>query len=220
MRRVIHAAFRAADSLRQPELMKLALFCCALSLLAMGLFIGTVSGLTAWMIELQQAWLDWLAALLGGAGSVLIAWFLFPVTVPIIAGLFEDRVLRAVEKNAYPDLPEPPPQPFLPNLLEDVRFAGRVLLLNLLCLPFYFIPMVNVVLYYALNGYVFGSEFFAIAAGRHIGKKEARALRRRHAATVFGAGVLVAVTATLPVVNLFAPFLGMALMAHVYQTLK
>jgi len=219
MHHAVNAAVKTVDSITHPPILRIALACFGISLLVMIVFVVSMTSLAA-AITLQQEWLDWAVAILSGAGAVIAAWFLFPVTIPIIAGLFEDSILKRVEAKDYPNVPEPQPQPFFPNLWEDVRFAGKVLGLNLLCLPLYLIPLVNLVIYYLLNGYLFGSEFFGIAAGRHIGKKQARLLRKQHGQKIFFGGVIIAFAATLPIVNLFVPFLGMAMMAHLYHKLK
>jgi CysZ protein len=218
MHQPINAAAKALDNLTYPPILRIALLCCGLSLLAMILFVTTITSLAA-MVVIEQAWLDWALAIFSGAGAMALAWFLFPAMIPIIAGLFEDKILSAIDAKDYPHTPVPQPQPFLPNLWQDIRFAGKIILLNLLCLPFYLIPVLNVPIYYTLNGYLLGSEFFAIAAGRHLGKKQAHALRKQHSTKIWLGGLIIAFAATLPILNLLMPILAMALMAHLYHGL-
>jgi uncharacterized protein involved in cysteine biosynthesis len=49
---------------------------------------------------------------------------------------------------------------------------------------------------------------------------DAEALRKAHATTVLLAGVALTVCATIPIVNLFAPFWGIAVMVHLYHRLS
>jgi uncharacterized protein involved in cysteine biosynthesis len=46
---------------------------------------------------------------------------------------------------------------------------------------------------------------------------EAKALRRRHQATVFTAGLFIAGFVSIPVLNLATPLFGTALMVHVHK---
>jgi CysZ protein len=48
---------------------------------------------------------------------------------------------------------------------------------------------------------------------------EAKALRKRHAAAVYTAGLLIAAFVSVPIVNLATPLFAMALMVHVHKRL-
>ncbi len=49
--------------------------------------------------------------------------------------------------------------------------------------------------------------------------REAKALRRANAGTVFVAGMLIAVFVSIPIINLATPLFGMALMVHLHKRL-
>jgi CysZ protein len=44
-------------------------------------------------------------------------------------------------------------------------------------------------------------------------------MRKRHAATVYGAGLLIAAFVSIPIVNLATPLFAMPLMVHVHKRL-
>ncbi|UCH72813.1 MAG: EI24 domain-containing protein [Rhodospirillales bacterium] len=166
---------------------------------------------------------DWIA---GAAfiGAMLVATFLmFPAVVTIVVGLFLDRVADAVEARHYRDLGPPRAQPLGETLLSTVKFAVVVVLLNILVLPLYLalilVPGGSLVLYYLLNGYLVGREFFELAGFRRLPAGEATRLRRAYRSRVLIAGIVVTVMMTIPVVNLLAPVVGTAFMVHVVHDL-
>ncbi len=166
---------------------------------------------------------DWIAGV-AFFGAMLVATFLmFPAVVTIVVGLFLERVADAVEARHYPDLGAPRPQPLMETLLSTIKFAIVVILLNILILPLYlallFLPPANLVLYYLLNGYLVGREFFELAAFRRLAPAEATRLRRAFRSRVLVAGIIVTFLMTIPIVNLLAPVLGAAFMVHVAHDL-
>jgi uncharacterized protein involved in cysteine biosynthesis len=49
---------------------------------------------------------------------------------------------------------------------------------------------------------------------------EAKALRKRHGSEVFGAGLLIALFVSIPILNLATPLFGTALMVHMHKRLS
>ena len=49
---------------------------------------------------------------------------------------------------------------------------------------------------------------------------EAKVLRKRHAATVYVGGLLIAAFVSIPIVNLATPLFGMAFMVHMHKRLS
>ncbi len=148
----------------------------------------------------------------------MIAWFLFPGIMPVIVNFWGDRIGDIIEEQDY--VKPAAARPFWPELLHDVRFSFMTLLINILVLPLYLLPVINFLLFYGLNGTLLGREFFVMAARRHVSLEEAFALRKRNSWIIFMVGVLLVVCATIPIVNLFAPFWGIAVMTHLYHRLK
>jgi uncharacterized protein involved in cysteine biosynthesis len=183
---------------------------------------SSIWGLSSLVDWLGQTF-DWLAGF-AFFGTMIVATFLmFPAVVTIVVGFFLDRVAAIVEERHYPELGPARDQPIIETLGSAVKFAAIVILLNLLILPAYviliFIPGANVALYYLLNGYLIGREFFELAAFRRITEAEAHRLRRAYRGKVMLAGVILTFLMTMPVVNLLAPVLGAAFMVHVTQDL-
>jgi len=140
-----------------------------------------------------------------------------PVLLPLVAAFFQETIANRIEEKDYPEfMPPACERPFLRELWEDVKFVALVLLLNILLLWSYFTPLAPFT-YYGLNGYLIGREFFETAAARHIGKKNAKALRKQHRFPAFLCGVSIVFLTNVPVVQLIAPFVGVALMVHLYH---
>ena len=168
-------------------------------------------------------WAGWLTFVLGIFASLglalALALLLAPVTA-LIAGFFLDDVADVIEKRDYPNEPPGRPLPLGEAVAGSLKFLGVVILGNLLALVLLLVPGVNLVAFFLVNGYLLGREFFEFAAMRHLPEDEARAFRRRHAVTVFLAGMLIAAFVSVPLVNLVAPLFAAALMVHLFKLLS
>jgi CysZ protein len=134
--------------------------------------------------------------------------------VSLVAGVFLERIADVVEATDYPSDPPGRDQPLLQSLVVSLRFTLVLVVVNLIALPFYLLPGVNLALFWVVNGYLLGREYFELVALRHLGIPEARALRRRHWLRIFLAGVIVAGFATVPLLNLLTPLFATAFMLH------
>lgn len=190
-------------------------------------FLHSFDPSAVWGLSTLMDWfgdyVDWIAGI-AFVGAMLVATFLmFPAIVTIVVGLLLDRVADAVEARHYVEMGPARHQPLTETLLSTVKFAVVVVLLNLLVLPLYLVlillPGANVVLYYLLNGYLVGREFFELAAFRRLPAREATRLRRAYRSRVLVAGIVVTFLMTVPVVNLLAPVVGTAFMVHVAHDL-
>ncbi len=156
--------------------------------------------------------LDWAAGFLGvGAMFVL----LIPVASMFVA-IFLDEIAEAVEQRFYAHDADGREQPLSEAILVGLKFTALVIVLNILILPFYLIG-IGFIAFFLLNGYLIGREYFEMVGVRHKPIGEVKQLRRAHGATVFIAGVMVAVLLTIPIVNFIVPVLGTAFMVHIYK---
>lgn len=213
------AAARAIKSLFTPGMFSLVVLTVLLTIAALTGFVIFTSGFFIWLGgAVQGSAMAPLLPWMGSIGSMLLAWMLFPGIMPVIASFFDDRIARTIEQYEYSAAPAREPS-FLPELLHDIRFALTAILLNIVVLPLYLLPLINLVLFFVLNGYLLGREFFVMSAKRHMPVAEAEALRKRHGRGVLVSGMAIAVMATVPILNLLAPFWGIALMVHFYHQL-
>lgn len=198
----------------------------ALKTLGLSVLAYAVTGVVAWkglgaIPPTGYGWIDVAISIMSGVGIVFVMAILFPAVVGTFVGLFLDDVAETVERRHYPGDPPGRALNLLPGLLQSLRFLGLVLLVNLLALPFYigflFLPPLNLVLFYLLNGYLIGREYFELVAIRHLPVGEAKALRRRHRWAVTLSGAVAAFLFTLPLAALLAPLVVTAAFVHQFK---
>ncbi len=162
-------------------------------------------------------WPGWIAGPLATLGVVLLAMWLFLPTVLVISTLFVDRIARAVEWRHYPWLPPPSPAALHAQLWDAATLALQVLLLNgvALLLALLPIPGVGLVLAVLVSGWAIGRGLFVTVAMRRMGRLEAQACYRERRWSVLIPGLLLAIAASVPGVNLLVPLVGTAAMVHV-----
>lgn len=166
----------------------------------------------------------WLADLLGAGSLVLMLVLSVFLMVPVasaITSMFLDTVAEAVEERHYPGLPPAVPVPFGEALKDTVNFLGILIVANAVALVLYalFTPFAPFI-FWGLNGYLLGMEYFQLAAMRRVGREGATALRKAHRMTIWAAGVLMAMPLSVPLVNLLIPILGAATFTHVFHAIQ
>ena len=164
---------------------------------------------------------DWIATLGGFLLLIVVSFLVFPGVVSMIVPLFMDQVAGAVEDRHYPALPPAREQPVSEMLGDAVKLGLVTVGLNLAALPFYliflFIPGLNLVLFYLLNGYLFGREYFELVAVRRLDREEMKRLWLSRKRQFMLAGVVITFLFSVPIVNLIAPVVGTAFMVHLFQ---
>lgn len=168
-------------------------------------------------------WLSWLgpaANIVAGLLLALVMAFLIAPVTAFVAGFFLDDVAGTVERQSYPaDRPGEAP-PTAASMVASAKFLGVVIAGNLLALFLLLIPGVNLVAFFAVNGYLLGREYFEFAAQRFRPEAEAKSLRAGNAGTVFAAGLLVAAFMAVPVLNLLTPLFAGSLMVHLHKAVS
>ena len=200
--------------------------------ISLGLSLVTLVALAvvAWWLMGNADLLDWpwpLNYVFEAVGWVVFAtltWFLFPAIVSTFVAFFLEGVASAVERKHYPNDPPGQDAPIGRSLLVTVNFTLALVLVNvvglLLYVPLMFFPILSFIMFYVLNGYLLGREYFELVALRHLDDEAARAMRRRYSRRIVLAGVVIAFLFTIPVVNLLTPLIAAAAMVHVFKRLS
>jgi CysZ protein len=198
----------------------------------------TIAGLALvfWAVVAGLGWLLPEAVVLPWIGEVgfvdsLVSWaavglmlvlsvvLMVPVAA-IVVGFFLDDIAAAVEAEHYPRLPPVDALPLSVQILDGLRFFGVLVGANLVAVVIYFgVPPLAPFVFWLVNGYLLGREYFQLVTMRRLGPEGAAALRRRHGARIWLAGVLMAVPLSVPVVNLLVPVLGVAVFTHQFHRL-
>jgi CysZ protein len=225
---ILDAARAAAAKLFTAEFRSVFLKSVGLTLLALvALWFGFKEGFDAlalpWLDSVLPgipAWAGWLglvAGVVAGFGLAFgLALLIAPVTA-LVAGLFLDDVAEMVERADYPADPPGKAMPALKGLILSVKFSGVVILGSLFALALLLVPGINFAAFFLVNGYLLGREFFEFAAMRFRPEAEAKALRRKHAGTVFTAGLVIAAFLAVPLLNLLTPLFAAAMMVHLHK---
>ncbi|MCC7165960.1 MAG: EI24 domain-containing protein [Rhodospirillales bacterium] len=166
------------------------------------------------------AWLDTLLRIVSGLGAFLASLWLFPAVVSVILGFYLEQVVEAVESRHYPNLPAPRAQPVVESVATALRFAAVAVGLNILFLPLYLIPVINVGAFLLLNGYLLGREYFELVAARRLEPLAMHQTRLRHRGWILLLGMVAAALLLVPLVNLVAPILAAAWMVHLLESLR
>lgn len=165
-------------------------------------------------------WLDHIVGAVGSVGAGFLAWLLFPAFSAAIMGFFLNGVADAVEARHYPGLPPPRRQSFGEILSITLRLLLLAIVINLVALLFWWLGPIYVVVYYLLNGYVVGREYFVLVALRRLDVPTANMMWRRYRARLVFAGAAIALLLSLPFVNLVAPVWATAFLLHVFEGLR
>lgn len=150
--------------------------------------------------------------------AILLAFLVGPVSAAI-AGIFLDDVAEHIEQQDYPTQAPGTAMPLGQSIVMSIKFFGVVIAGNLLALMLLLVPGVNLIAFFAVNGYLLGREYFQFAAMRFHDENTANMLRSKHSATVIFAGFLIAGFLAIPVVNLLTPLFGAALMVHLHKAI-
>ncbi|PIT71072.1 sulfate transporter family protein [Bartonella tribocorum] len=227
---IFTAAYRALQRLLTSQyrimiLKALGVTFFVLAILWLGVHQLFVSYFWPWVSQFLPgfpSWAGWLGfsmLIIFNLGlALLLAFFIAPITA-MIGGFFIDSAAEIIEKEDYPNEPVGQAMSFGRSLILSFKFVILSLLGNGIAFILFFIPGVNLIAFYVINGYLFGHEYFLFAAYRFRTEQDARSFLHTHYTTVFGAGLLIAVFVSIPILNLATPLFAAAFMTHLHKML-
>lgn len=199
--------------------------------LTMALFAGAFYGIvylaTAVLpATLNLPWMDpvplgdWFSGLAFVGVLVSSVFLMFPIAL-LFVGLFLEEITDAVEARYYPELPKVKRSSISDTIGEVLQFMLIMLLANLFALIIYFMSsLLAPVIFWIVNGYLLGREYFQLVAMRRMGRKDASKLRRENGLKIWISGIFMAIPLTIPVLNIVVPFLGVATFTHQFHRLN
>lgn len=219
---VIESARRAASELLRPRFRSVMLKSVGLTIL---LFIAAWIGLeylfSTFLLPFLGGW-PWVATAaiwLLGAGVFFGAGFLLGPVTAIFAGIFLDEAAEHVEETWYSHDAIGQAVPIGQSLWLTVRFTLLVVFANLIALLLVLLPGINVAIFFLVNGYLLGREYFMFAAMRFRPEDEAAQLRANYSSPIFMAGLIIAGFMAVPILNLATPVFAAAMMVHLHKSL-
>lgn len=184
-----------------------------------GLWFALQAANQTFLLPYLEAW-PWAGTMVTwvlGAGLIIGLGFLIAPVTSVFAGVFLDDVAEEVEKVHYPTDQPGTPLPLMQSVGISLRFFILVLLGNFVALILALALGLGVIIFFVLNGYLLGREYFQFAALRHHSTEEVDALRQKFGLEIFLAGLMIAALLSVPIVNLLTPIFAGALMVHVYK---
>ncbi|MFT3973860.1 MAG: EI24 domain-containing protein [Amaricoccus sp.] len=219
---------RALGQLGDPRFLRILGWSLLVTLAGLAaLFWAVMTGLGAVLPEtVTLPWLgsvtfidtlvDWAAVALMLALSVVL---MVPVAAGVV-GFFLEGVAEAVEARHYPHLPPARSLGLAEQVGDALRFFLIVCAANLVGLVIYFsVAPLAPVIFWVVNGFLLGREYFQLVATRRLGRAAAADLGRRHFWRTWVVGTAMAIPLSVPILNLIVPILGVAVFTHQYHRL-
>ncbi|MDF3414572.1 hypothetical protein HKX54_08910 [Sulfitobacter sp. M57] len=218
----------AMGQLSDPRFRRVFFIGIALALALLIGFTAAFTGLINWVTP-EEVWLPilgevrWISDLVSWGSAFLLMFLSVFLMIPVasaITSMFLDDVAEAVEDEHYPGLPAPTKVPFGDALRDTINFLGLLVGVNILAIVLYvlFAPAA-LFIFWGVNGFLLGREYFTMVAIRRVGRVAAKKLRRRFAGTIWLAGVFMAMPLSVPLLNLIIPILGAATFTHLFHGL-
>jgi len=187
-------------------------------LMLVALWAG-LQGLMNYFVVVPWPGVETAISILTGLGLLIGLGFAIAPVTSLFAGLFLDEIAEVVEQTSYPADPPGQAMPILGSVITAVRFLGVVVLVNLFALPLVLFLGFGYLIFFVANGYLLGREYFEMAALRLSDKSTVTALRQRHGAQIFLAGLLIAGFMAVPLLNILTPLFATAFMVHMHKRL-
>jgi len=226
---IFNAFFRALGQIGDPRFRKVLFLGIGLTF---ALLVAAYAGfliLINWLVGPEATLpvlgeVTWLNDLLGFSSfffMIILSMFLMVPVASAITSMFLDEVAQAVEDKHYPHLGKAQKVPFWDAVRDSVNFLGVLIGANILAFILYaFFPPLAPFIFWGLNGFLLGREYFTLAAMRRLGRPGARKLRSRHSGKIWIAGTLMAIPLSVPLLNLVIPILGAATFTHIYHMVQ
>ena len=216
---MIDAAFAAAAEILSPPFRAVLAKTLGLTMLLLAFCAVGLEKLAMAYLVTPWHWASTALHVVTGLGLVVAVAVLVTPVAFVVAGFFFDELADHVERDLAGPAGRGRPLPLGEATLLGLKFGLVSLGVNLAALLLLLVPGVNAVAFFGANAYLFGRGFFELAALRYRPIAEVRALRRRHALRIFGAGCLCAAVASVPILQLLAPLFATALLVRVAQPL-
>ncbi len=151
---------------------------------------------------------------------MLIASVMLMVPVAaVFAALFLGEIAAEVEAQRWA-WPAPDARLQAGRLKQVVNFTGFVIAANCatVLLVLFLLPLFGIfalALWYGVNGWLLGRDYFTLVARRRLGPEDVARLATASRGRIWLAGCLLVLPLSLPLVNLAMPFLGGLWFTHI-----
>ena len=141
--------------------------------------------------------------------------------VIVIGSIYSEDIAHHVEKKHYPNRIGHR----LVGVAESIKTGGRLLLksliVNIILIPIYivggFFPIINVLIFFGVNGYLLSREWFEIAASRHFEPDDRASFWKANRVGSTFIGMIIMCLSIVPLLNLISAMLGMIITIHFFH---
>lgn len=222
---MISAFFKAFGDLGDPRMRSILWQTIGLSIITAMLLWSGLSWLLSSTeligdVPIVGGWLETAVDWLGSVAVFVLVVLLMPAFLGLYASFYIEAICRAVEARHYPHLQPPRNQSIMEAIIIGLKFGVLLIAFNLLLLVFIFFPPIYVVAGWAVNGHLLGREYLEMVGFRRMDPRHLRDYRLKKRSPIFMSGLMLAVVASIPVVNLILPLFGTAMMLHVFEATR
>lgn len=214
----VSASLNGFLDLFSPALFKLLL---ASILIAASLLGASVWAVITYIVPLIPDWQGRFGGVAEATASgfavflaFVVALVLWPLVAMIVSGLFFDVASDRLEAKLLPAEKRGKPPSVQQGLLAGLKFASVSLPLNLLAIPLYFLPGINLIVAIGLNTFLLSRENYMLAELRYRPFDQARKALRAHRGSVFLAALPGACLCIIPFVSFIVPLWMLATMVR------
>tara|TARA_Y100000590_G_scaffold456750_1_gene607945 strand:- start:590 stop:1273 length:684 start_codon:yes stop_codon:yes gene_type:complete len=218
---VITAFFKALSQITDPKFIWIVVKSSVLTALV---FLG-ISILFAWGVGSFWSWVGLpfmsFVITIGGFFTFFVGiWVFGPAVIIAINSIFLSDVIRAVEVKYYPNDLQGKEPTFIDDIASTFNLVLIQIILNICIVPFLFFPPIYFILYWFINAYLFGREYFEMVFSRFFKKKIRHRLKANYKYNLYFHGLITAILFTLPLINIFVPLISTASMIHLYKKIN
>ncbi len=192
-----------------------------LFVLKMGLISLAVTSLLTWnlwdtfnnLIASYLAWIPWEWLQTSGASvaTFSLAYMLFIIIVSLLTSLYSEKLLIALAKKRYPDVPVVGSANITTSILLTLKASIIFLLLFMITLPLLFIPMFGQVLVLYLWSILLKEPTIYDVGALFIDDKKVLKEKKKKTRVL---AMVAALFNYVPLVNIFAPVFAQILFLH------
>ncbi len=145
--------------------------------------------------------------------AALIFYNLYVVSLYLVVMMFNKPFLQIIALKDYPDTKEEnsiKSSKYLKTIFRDILIFAVLLIL---CFPLFFVPFVNIFIQVFLWAWIIKEAYFLSAASLYAKSEEIEELSS-HGMIKWSIAFIVSMLNLLPVINIFAPFLGQTMFFH------
>ena len=200
-------------------------------LISFVIFLIVVTGTHFLLERISVTGIDWIdgpITILGTAAAFICGLFIFPSLAGLIISFQLNQVASAVEERYYPYLGDVRDEALSEIIGYALRFTFLSLALNLLILIIAVPALLSTILlaplipfvFFIINGYLIGREYFELVAVRRLDPPAVRALRIRYKRRIWRYGIVIGILMVVPLINWLMPVIAAAYMVHNFERIR